>query len=518
MARKGSRKVRTGCQTCKAESELTNLRVRKVKCDETKPACVRCTSTGRKCDGYPTKLKPDLTWCRPSHLFLSIDHSTEGRALQFFCETAGPHLSGPLDSYFWTHLVLQFSNFEPAVRHSLVAISSLYEDFHCNAKTANQLQANTFALRHYNAAIENLRKLDNEPLILLVCILFVCIEILQNNRDSAIQHCRHGVIMLQRIGNVWPWTVEHLSPIFRRLSVFPLFFGNSSDSFPRLGGLDAPIPTTFVSYAEAQYCMDAIICRASRLIRHGDAYRIGKYASRPVDPELLEHQRDLQQTIEHWHASFQVLVEKLNLSESENTAYGNVMLRYRLARMWSRGTFEKDEVFYDDYIPDLTQVIDRAIEHSPNMAGTDVSPPRPRFSFEVGALPFVVFVIIRCRDLRTRLRGLQYLRDCGPARENMWQANRMYPVCKRLVEIEHDIVLGEDDQPVGEVAWDEKPSEVMRAKDFATSPEPACRENDDGSVVWGGLANFAMRTADGRIWTRREFLPGPDPRRDKLEY
>ncbi|KAK9770187.1 hypothetical protein SCAR479_13152 [Seiridium cardinale] len=167
-----------------AESELTNLRVRKVKCDETKPACVRCTSTGRKCDGYPTELKPGLTWYRPNHLFLSIDRSTEGRALQFFCETAGPYLSGPLDSYFWTHLVLQASNFEPTVRHSLVAISSLYEDSYCNAKTANQLHANTFALRHYNAAIENLRKLDNEPLTLLVCILFVCIEILQNNRDS----------------------------------------------------------------------------------------------------------------------------------------------------------------------------------------------------------------------------------------------------------------------------------------------------------------------------------------------
>lgn len=36
-------KVRTGCTTCK---------IRRVKCDETKPNCKRCTSTGRKCDGY----------------------------------------------------------------------------------------------------------------------------------------------------------------------------------------------------------------------------------------------------------------------------------------------------------------------------------------------------------------------------------------------------------------------------------------------------------------------------------
>lgn len=41
--RKSHNKVRTGCLTCK---------VRRKKCDETKPACERCIRTGRKCDGY----------------------------------------------------------------------------------------------------------------------------------------------------------------------------------------------------------------------------------------------------------------------------------------------------------------------------------------------------------------------------------------------------------------------------------------------------------------------------------
>ena len=46
-------KVRTGCLTCK---------IRRVKCDEGKPACQKCTSTGRKCDGYyiaPRKAKSE---------------------------------------------------------------------------------------------------------------------------------------------------------------------------------------------------------------------------------------------------------------------------------------------------------------------------------------------------------------------------------------------------------------------------------------------------------------------------
>jgi len=36
-------KVRSGCKTC---------RVRRVKCDETKPHCLRCARADRQCEGY----------------------------------------------------------------------------------------------------------------------------------------------------------------------------------------------------------------------------------------------------------------------------------------------------------------------------------------------------------------------------------------------------------------------------------------------------------------------------------
>ncbi|KXL49376.1 MAG: hypothetical protein FE78DRAFT_67750 [Acidomyces sp. 'richmondensis'] len=39
----GVKRVKTGCITC---------RIRRVKCDEKKPACFRCVATGRHCDGY----------------------------------------------------------------------------------------------------------------------------------------------------------------------------------------------------------------------------------------------------------------------------------------------------------------------------------------------------------------------------------------------------------------------------------------------------------------------------------
>jgi hypothetical protein len=450
-----------------------------------------------------------LTWYRPGHLFQTINQPVEGRAMQFFCEKAGPLLSGPLDSYFWTHLVMQFSNFEPAVRHAVVAISSLYEDFHYKGRTTNQLQANDFALRHYNAAIESLRRIDSEPLVLLVCVLFVCIEILQNNREAAIEHSGHGVIILKRIGFSYPWTKEYLTPIFRRLSVFPLFFGKSPDASTEPEGLDEPIPDMFTTFAEAQYFLDAIVCRAAFLARRGDAYRYGTLYKKPVPPHQLAAQIDVQNALTSWRANLYELERKLELSDNDG-AYCNLIMRYNVSRVWADMAFTAEEVLYDSYIENFRTIVERATALGPIMIGSDTV-GKPKFSFEIGFLPFLIFTIMKCRDLATRIDGLTLIQMYGVTRENLWEADKMFPICKRLVEVEHDIILDDLCRPCGPVSWDYVPPEEMRAKDFASNPEPTLQMDANGNEIEGFLANFLMRTSEGDVWIQREFVPTPGP-------
>ncbi|ENH65134.1 hypothetical protein FOC1_g10005986 [Fusarium oxysporum f. sp. cubense race 1] len=73
-------KVKTGCGTCK------------VKCDEARPACTRCTSTGRKCDGYqteapspPAKSSPSVI-SSPTSVVSTYTTRPEARSFQFFIE------------------------------------------------------------------------------------------------------------------------------------------------------------------------------------------------------------------------------------------------------------------------------------------------------------------------------------------------------------------------------------------------------------------------------------------------
>ncbi|KXH68022.1 hypothetical protein CSAL01_10745 [Colletotrichum salicis] len=87
----------------------------------------------------------------------------EGRALQYFYETAEPAMSGTLDPYFWMHLVMQLGTNEPAFKHALVAISFLFEqadgsqeDITAGQRLVHQRQG----LHHYNAAIRELKTKD----------------------------------------------------------------------------------------------------------------------------------------------------------------------------------------------------------------------------------------------------------------------------------------------------------------------------------------------------------------------
>lgn len=80
-----------------------------MKCDEAKPECERCTSTGRKCDGYVTpKPKKDPPKLKANVNELALGRainweqgdSAERRAIDYFrCHTA-PGVASYFDSDF----------------------------------------------------------------------------------------------------------------------------------------------------------------------------------------------------------------------------------------------------------------------------------------------------------------------------------------------------------------------------------------------------------------------------------
>lgn len=173
-------------------------RIRRVKCDEAKPACGRCTSTGRKCDGYIKDILSSNSLTSQGlalvqRLSTSVSGSApEKRSFSYYLKNTGPELSGYYDSSFWEKLLLQGAIVEPALKHAIIGIASLHEAF--ANKRLDYSPDNVewgFAINQYTKAISSLRRSlatsDQKPLtVLMSCILFVCFDSIRGYFTSAI--------------------------------------------------------------------------------------------------------------------------------------------------------------------------------------------------------------------------------------------------------------------------------------------------------------------------------------------
>ncbi|KAJ3566062.1 hypothetical protein NPX13_g7275 [Xylaria arbuscula] len=391
---------------------------------------------------------------------------------------------------------------EPAVRHSVIAAASLYEQAHNHRDSITPLSNDDLVLSHYNSAIRHLKTMENESLVLLVCVVFVCIESLRGNRAAATAHSQHGISILRRVEETFPWVREHLSPIFRRLSVLPFFFLVPERSEANLLCLDDAIPS-FSSFHDAEFYLDGILGRTVRLIRRCDVYRLGHLRHEDVPPHILAEQDLTRTLLKTWCSNFAQLE---STSAGSGLAYMhrcNLLMKYQLYRVWVETCFAFHETAYDEWIDTF-----RAMMTSMTSLKPPGRPDRPQFTFEMGFIPLLYFVAMKCRCLETRLSALSLMKQLGAARENLWELVPMFASAKRLIEIEHGATLTGDGRLSGEPSCPGLPPDEVRVRDVTNEPQPVVQVVNGAEVI-GRLGGFYMRTVDGRIYVRTEFLPQP---------
>ncbi|KAF4448677.1 Transcriptional regulatory protein moc3 [Fusarium austroafricanum] len=123
---------KTGCQTC---------RIRRVRCDENKPFCTRCTSTGRTCGGYSSPSSPFLSASPPAlhsnlsnpaadlKLILPRHSPEEVRSYQYFLQVTAPSLAGTFYADFWLTEMPRVCLSDAAIWYAVVSLGSAHEGF-----------------------------------------------------------------------------------------------------------------------------------------------------------------------------------------------------------------------------------------------------------------------------------------------------------------------------------------------------------------------------------------------------
>ncbi|RYP57815.1 hypothetical protein DL770_010579 [Monosporascus sp. CRB-9-2] len=197
-------KVRTGCITW----------IRRIKCDEKKPACVRCTSTGRRCDGYgghvvhvnPAPRAKAVDASGPTVRILRSATSdivgTHAERWYFhrFCSTAtrGFALHTTNLGSFWRGLVPQVAHHDEAVKHAVVALGSAFHMHDRRLEEGDAQRLEMFIVTQYNKAIRLLQRHvasaspEGTEITLVCCLMFTFLETIRSRSDAALVHFAHG--------------------------------------------------------------------------------------------------------------------------------------------------------------------------------------------------------------------------------------------------------------------------------------------------------------------------------------
>ena len=234
--------VGSRCTLLDGQLTYTTVRVRRIKCDEAKPSCQRCLMTGRKCDGYSSDITissqtPENSTDLIQRISVHIPgNAEEKRGFDFFLRNTAAELSGYYDSLFWEKLILAASAQKPSLRHAVIALGALHEDFSrkrlVSSTPSAEDQEAQFALNQYAKAMGALRRSlssgKEEPLTALMsCILFVCFDSLRGWFESAMVHLQSGLRILRdmRRSSTRNHIIEdNIAPLFMRLSIQSIIY------------------------------------------------------------------------------------------------------------------------------------------------------------------------------------------------------------------------------------------------------------------------------------------------------
>ncbi|KAH6631581.1 hypothetical protein F5144DRAFT_592563 [Chaetomium tenue] len=246
---------------------------KRTRASKPKPACLRCTSTGRTCDGYDKAAlaryrspDPNQTAERARAEFVracewnetlrsmrrieaDIDGTeTEKRLFARFRAATADGVAAHLCNFaaFWRRLSPSTGCQDDAVKHAVIALAAAYQLFQypdepvIDGFARGDLEV--FTIQQYSRSIERLQNHagssspESLRLTLVCCLAFISLETLRGNHEVAVTHLTNGLRILQSLpdstfdcladGSMFAWPSSrdslHMSDIVQLFARFEL--------------------------------------------------------------------------------------------------------------------------------------------------------------------------------------------------------------------------------------------------------------------------------------------------------
>ncbi|GIJ86417.1 hypothetical protein Asppvi_005305 [Aspergillus pseudoviridinutans] len=463
----GKRRVRTGCQTC---------RIRKVKCDEGYPACRRCLSTGRTCDGYgiwgggsSNRLtKPSVVAVnsalviRPISDFLlsTRTDNEEGRYLNWFKERTGSKMSGSFFSEFWSGFVLQAGMSDPAVLQSILALSSVHRQGILNDDGLKTGDEEKVALTRYSKAINYLqphfRAKDRTAfrIALIVCIVFIALELLRGHFEAARIHLQQGLNLLEGSGlskrkghiivgqsqeYVDDWIVQALSRLHIQVELLKQVHRGSSLrlQIPYLQCKSSTFPSVKEAWSWLHHQMGTVF--------HLNGEVLGHVCPKSDPPaELFQRQQSIHENLTQWLNTYNATIQAMNgrMPKDQAQIYGLLRAYHNMITiMAATCLFPGDEMVFDLHTDQFLEMITMLAQLWKFLSRYSAFGSRPAQFFmsrsigDMGWIAPLYYTAIKCRVHRIRLHAVRLL-EASFHREGFWDSQILAFVARKVMEIE----------------------------------------------------------------------------------
>jgi len=436
-----------------------------VKCDEEKPACQRCRTRGFACEGYvivPSKSQQTIVLARPNLLPKPVARAIEPpprqfrgttqdqRAFGFFCSVTAPILACHFDEDFWDYFLLQMSQAESAVWHSVLALGNLHEQGSLDDEDQRALQHRS-GLNHYNKAIAHLTK-STDPesqsaeVVLVSCIVFVCVEIVLGNIKKAMSHLQAGMQIIR--SSVTPGSLPNfyqsngqliktnVVPIFEHFNGQSFIYGRSlMPAIEKFLNRADDVPTTFSN------CREAVALHTSLL---STAQQFAVTTLNPPNPasdeyaRLLNEKHNLQQNIRRWSSAAQTLIQNSQLTKDERGKILQIQGSHKMASIWAFNAINTDEMSFDALVHDFDAVI-RQCRLNLNKCSKFVEEPEVSRStkslLRLQSISPLFVVATKCRNSTIRRQALTLL-PRSPLNQGFWDSKKVVRVVERIIELE----------------------------------------------------------------------------------
>ncbi|KAB8211895.1 hypothetical protein BDV34DRAFT_184429 [Aspergillus parasiticus] len=448
MARKSHTKSRTGCRTCKA---------RRIRCDESWPACKRCTSTGRRCDG-PSKAATSVTvsfahvvtigTMKKLPASIVYENDQEARYVAYFLERIALGSAGQSNIPSWRALMIQGVLGDAAVRECAIAMSVLMLEANAKQQSTGCLLASScgnarykLALKKYGKALSSVRALlshsDRKSVeaALLCGIICIWFEVLIKDHLSALSHLDQCLNIVQ------------MSPVLGRGEID----GDIKEAYVKLDIQAAihvgarspvllveetkPIPYIFNTFGEAEHKFNAEYGTVMFLSRRAAApYRYKQPDSIPL--ELLAEAQLLLERLEQWNSTFRYSYscQKAQGDPQMTPQVCLLLIQYHMAVITASTCFYAEEMIYDRFLSNFNHMIQLAKKlvswwHS-RPAGSTLGVP-----VNMGVVQPLYMIATKCRVTSLRQNAIDMLASM-PNDKGVWEGPVVASVARRAKDIE----------------------------------------------------------------------------------